>query len=111
MSLFHTDKVGSDSGEVDCSIPCRTIGGAVLIRKADVEVTQFQSAFQSRIPSPTTLAFREQILDCLASLATVSLPEIRPWIRCSSTLALAEALAEERSSSRLNYRWPQFLPI
>lgn len=89
MSLFHTERVGSGSGEVGCSIfyLCRSIGGAVLIRKTEVEETQFQSAFQSRIPSSRALVSREQILAHRAPLATVFLPEIRPYIRCSLHLS------------------------
>ena len=54
--LPGTEKVGSDSGRESCSIfYLEMAGGAVLIRKTEVEETQ------SRIPSLRARVFRDQI--------------------------------------------------
>lgn len=61
---LQTEKVGSGSRREVCSIFYTELFGgvSVLIRKADVEETQSQPAFQSRIPSSRARFFCEPIL-------------------------------------------------
>ena len=50
--VHRTERIGSDSGGEGCSIfYLELTGEAVLVKKTEVEETQFQSTFLSRIPS------------------------------------------------------------
>ena len=49
---LSTERVVLNSGGKDCEIFCLEVTGeVVLIRKTEVEETQFQSTFRSRTPS------------------------------------------------------------
>lgn len=85
VSTADTERVGSDSGgEGSSTFYLEMSEGVALIRETvDVEGTQFQSTFQSRISSLGVRIFRGQILDDRAPLATVFFPGFRPcrWLR------------------------------
>ena len=56
--MTHTERVDSDSGGEGCSVfYLEMTGEPVSKRKTEVEESQFQSAFRSRIPSLKSLRF------------------------------------------------------
>ena len=90
-----SEKVSSDSGREGCSIfYLEPTGGAALIRKTEVEETQF--------------VFNDQVPNGRAPLATMFFPGFRPvrWLRSvrnSSPFNVTFAFAEEGSNSGLTF--------
>ena len=101
-----TEKVGSDSGGEGCSILYLEVtGGAVLIRKTQVEETHFQSTFRSRIASLQSAT--KKFLSNRRCLVTVFFLEFCP---CQFRLLSVKIISEKTMKKfRRKLQAPQYL--